>query len=229
MIELSRRVTTGQRERFVIHYPELIRRLDRGGKTPLNVPQDRRRGLERRSGAVVWLGEPAGGRPGAGGPVVAWRLDQRRDRRGVRAEEALRAKVRRVREDTVRGWRSAFMRGGLSGIERHPAPGCPPVKAQAALGVAASCSPRRRPIARTGPCRGSATRSSGARASASRIRGSRRCCAKRGLCLQAAPSHAEGPSGRRCRRSPRLASSIARAAGAGGRHRAAVRRWNRRR
>jgi transposase len=42
----------------------------------------------------------------------------------------------RVREDTVRNWRSIFMREGLSGIARHPAPGAPPVKAEAALRVA---------------------------------------------------------------------------------------------
>jgi transposase len=41
-----------------------------------------------------------------------------------------------VREDTVRDWRSSFMREGLAGIERHPAPGRLPVKAEAALGVA---------------------------------------------------------------------------------------------
>ena len=41
-----------------------------------------------------------------------------------------------VREDTVRDWRSAFMREGLMGIERHPAPGRSPVKAEAALAVA---------------------------------------------------------------------------------------------
>jgi transposase len=41
-----------------------------------------------------------------------------------------------VREDTVRNWRSIFMREGLAGIERHPAPGCAPVKADAALEVA---------------------------------------------------------------------------------------------
>ena len=41
-----------------------------------------------------------------------------------------------VREDTVRDWRSTFMHEGVSGIERHKAPGCPPVKAQAALVVA---------------------------------------------------------------------------------------------
>lgn len=42
----------------------------------------------------------------------------------------------RVREDTVRDWRSAFMREGLEGIARHPPPGAPPVKAEAALSVA---------------------------------------------------------------------------------------------
>jgi transposase len=41
-----------------------------------------------------------------------------------------------AREDTVRNWRSIFMREGLAGIERHPAPGCAPVKADAALEVA---------------------------------------------------------------------------------------------
>ena len=41
-----------------------------------------------------------------------------------------------VREDTVRDWRSSFMRDGLTGIERHPAPGRSPVKAEAALDVA---------------------------------------------------------------------------------------------
>jgi transposase len=41
-----------------------------------------------------------------------------------------------VREDTVRDWRSTFMREGLAGLERHPAPGRSPVKAEAALSVA---------------------------------------------------------------------------------------------
>lgn len=36
----------------------------------------------------------------------------------------------------MRGWRSAFMREGLASIERHQAPGCSPVKAEAALTVA---------------------------------------------------------------------------------------------
>ena len=42
----------------------------------------------------------------------------------------------RVREDTVRDWRSAFMREGVAGIARHVAPGAAPVKAEAALSVA---------------------------------------------------------------------------------------------
>jgi transposase len=42
----------------------------------------------------------------------------------------------RVREDTVRNWRSGFMRHGLEAVVRHPAPGRAPVKAQAALAVA---------------------------------------------------------------------------------------------
>ena len=40
------------------------------------------------------------------------------------------------REDSVRLWRSAFMRDGLDALKTHPAPGAAPVKAQAALSVA---------------------------------------------------------------------------------------------
>lgn len=46
------------------------------------------------------------------------------------------AEALRVREDTVRNWRSAFMREGLRGIAPHPHPGRAPVKAEAALAVA---------------------------------------------------------------------------------------------
>ena len=41
-----------------------------------------------------------------------------------------------VREDSVRFWRSAFMRHGLDALKAHPAPGAAPVKALAALSVA---------------------------------------------------------------------------------------------
>src|SRR5918997_1214453 len=39
-----------------------------------------------------------------------------------------------VREDTVRFWRSAFMRGGVAALRRSPPPGAAPIKAGRALG-----------------------------------------------------------------------------------------------
>lgn len=42
-----------------------------------------------------------------------------------------------VREDTVRQWRSDFMKGGVDAIRARMAAGPPPVKTQAALRVAA--------------------------------------------------------------------------------------------
>ncbi|MGZ8321668.1 MAG: helix-turn-helix domain-containing protein [Rhodoplanes sp.] len=41
-----------------------------------------------------------------------------------------------VREDTVRLWRSEFMRGGIEGLKASIAPGPAPLKAEAALRVA---------------------------------------------------------------------------------------------
>jgi transposase len=41
-----------------------------------------------------------------------------------------------VREDTVRLWRSDFMRGGVSALKTRMPPGAVPVKAEAALSVA---------------------------------------------------------------------------------------------
>jgi transposase len=41
-----------------------------------------------------------------------------------------------VREDTVRLWRSDFMRGGVSALKTRTPPGAAPVKAEAALSVA---------------------------------------------------------------------------------------------
>jgi transposase len=41
-----------------------------------------------------------------------------------------------VRQDTVRLWRSGFMRGGIDALRASVAPGPVPVKAQAALRVA---------------------------------------------------------------------------------------------
>src|SRR5260370_1908370 len=42
-----------------------------------------------------------------------------------------------VREDTVRQWRSDFARGGVEALKTNPASGPAPVKAEAALRVAA--------------------------------------------------------------------------------------------
>jgi hypothetical protein len=42
----------------------------------------------------------------------------------------------RVREDTVRVWRSAFMTGGIEALKKSVAPGPAPVKAERALEVA---------------------------------------------------------------------------------------------
>ena len=41
-----------------------------------------------------------------------------------------------VREDTVRLWRSDFMRGGVTALKTRTPPGAAPVKAEAALSVA---------------------------------------------------------------------------------------------
>src|SRR5215207_4904214 len=41
-----------------------------------------------------------------------------------------------VREDTVRVWRSAFMRGGIEALKKSVAPGPAPLKAECALAVA---------------------------------------------------------------------------------------------
>ena len=91
------------------------------GKSPLTATAEQRAGLERqaaardreeadRARAILWS-------------LSGWT--------SIEIGEALR-----VREDTVRDWRSSFMREGLAGIARHPPPGAAPVKAQAALQVA---------------------------------------------------------------------------------------------
>jgi transposase len=46
------------------------------------------------------------------------------------------AEAFRVREDTVRVWRSAFMTGGIEALKKSVAPGPAPVKAERALEVA---------------------------------------------------------------------------------------------
>src|SRR3954463_1074602 len=46
------------------------------------------------------------------------------------------AEAFRVREDTVRFWRSAFITGGIEALKKSVAPGPAPVKAERALAVA---------------------------------------------------------------------------------------------
>ena len=91
------------------------------GKSPLTATAEQRQGLERQAGSRDR--EEADRARAILLSLSGWT--------SARIGEALR-----VREDTVRDWRSWFMREGLAGIARHVAPGAPPVKAHAALSVA---------------------------------------------------------------------------------------------
>jgi transposase len=91
------------------------------GRSPLTATAEQREGLERQ--AALRERKEADRARAILLSLSGWT--------SARIGEALR-----VREDTVRDWRSAFMREGLAGIARHLAPGAAPVKAQAALGVA---------------------------------------------------------------------------------------------
>ena len=91
------------------------------GKSPLSATAEQREGLER-------LARSAGREEADRSRAILLSLA------GWTSGEIGEALL--VREDTVRGWRSAFMRQGLAGIVRHPAPGRSPVKAEAALTVA---------------------------------------------------------------------------------------------
>jgi transposase len=91
------------------------------GKTPMKVTAEQRAGLERLSGSANRA--QADRARAMILSLAGWTSTDIGEAFGVR-------------EDTVRDWRSTFMRAGLAGIERHPAPGCLPVKAEAALAVA---------------------------------------------------------------------------------------------
>lgn len=91
------------------------------GKSPVVATVEQREGLERQAGSRDR--EEADRARAILLSLSGWT--------SKRIGEALR-----VREDTVRDWRSAFMREGLAGIARHVAPGAAPVKAEAALRVA---------------------------------------------------------------------------------------------
>lgn len=84
------------------------------GKTPLSVTQDQRRGLKQLSGSAnrSVAGRARAIRLSLGGRTSA-EIGEAFGRR-----KPCEQRFRRVREDTVRDWRSAFMREGLSEIER---------------------------------------------------------------------------------------------------------------
>ncbi len=91
------------------------------GKSPLTASVEQRCGLERLAGSV---NRAEADRARAILLSLAGRTS------------ADIGEVFGVREDTVRDWRSTFMREGVAGMERHPAPGASPAKAEAALMVA---------------------------------------------------------------------------------------------
>ena len=92
------------------------------GKTPLTATAKQREGLERLARSAHR--EEADRARGILLSLAGWT--------SAAIGEALR-----VRDDTVRDWRSLFMREGLEAVVRHPARGeRAPVKAQAALAVA---------------------------------------------------------------------------------------------
>lgn len=91
------------------------------GKSPLTASVEQRCGLERLAGSV---NRAEADRARAILLSLAGRTS------------ADIGEVFGVREDTVRDWRSTFMREGVAGMERRPAPGASPVKSEAALMVA---------------------------------------------------------------------------------------------
>jgi transposase len=91
------------------------------GKSPLVATAEQREGLERQARASDR--EEADRARGILLSLAGW-------------TSRVIGEALRVREETVRDWRSAFMRDGLAGIARRVAPGPAPVKAEAALSVA---------------------------------------------------------------------------------------------
>jgi len=129
-----------------------------------------------------------------------------------------------VRDDTVRLWRSDFMRDGVAALKATVAPGPAPVKSEAALRVVVPLLEA--PVADpgpTGPFPACAPRSKNALVSRSAARNCPRHCEKK-VPLAAAAAHAERAPSRRRGRADRPAPAIAQAAGRSRRHRSALRR-----
>ena len=131
-----------------------------------------------------------------------------------------------VREDTVRLWRSDFVRGGVEGLKANAAPGPAPVKSEAALRVVTPLLEQ--PVADrrnwTIPrLQVEIEACEGVRISRSQLSKA----LQKKVPLTPAAAHAEGAPSRRRGRNSRPASAIAQAAGRGGRHRSALRRRER--
>src|SRR6516225_1134053 len=131
-----------------------------------------------------------------------------------------------VREDTVRLWRSDFIGGGVAALKAPVAPGPPPVKSEAALGVVtplleAPVADRRNwTIARL---RAEIAGQAGITISRSQLSK----VLQKKLPLAAAPPHAERPPDRRRDRARGTAPSAAQGPSRGRRHRSAL--WRRER
>ena len=131
-----------------------------------------------------------------------------------------------VREDTVRLWRSDFVRGGVEALKANVAPGPAPVKSEAALRVVTPLLEQ--PVADrrnwTIPrLQVEIEAREGVRISRSQLSKALR----KKVPLAPAAAYAEGTPSRRRSRTSRPASAIAQAAGRGGRHRSALRRRER--
>ncbi len=117
-----------------------------------------------------------------------------------------------VREDTVRLWRSDFMRDGVAALKATVAPGPAPVKSAAALRVVTpllEAPVADRPNWTIPRLRAEIEAQAGVRISRSQLSKALR---KKGP-LAAAAAHAEGSPGRRRGRAGRPAPAIAQAAG----------------
>ena len=88
------------------------------------------------------------------------------------------AEVFRVREDTVRFWRGAFLRGGVEAVKARVYAGPSPVKTEAALRVVTPLLEVRLPIVPTGRLRDRSPRSKPESASRSAGRSCPRPCEK---------------------------------------------------
>ena len=128
-----------------------------------------------------------------------------------------------VRDDTVRLWRSDFMRDGVAALEATVAPGPAPVKSEAALRVVTpllEAPVADRPNWTIPRLRAEIEAQAGVRISRSQLSKALR----KKVPLAAAAAHAEGPAGRRRGRADRPAPATAQAAGRSRRHRSALRR-----